>query len=885
MKHFQSPLMFPIRCMFVMLLFVTIVLPSAAKELDYPARNLIEKGKYDKALEQLYKIRVKNSRDYTMAFAYYKLWSAPANPDRNLKRAYQWLYASQDSLAVYPSKDIVKAEKIGYTEALYTQELTNVGNMAIDEVEKTNTVEAWNEWLDTYTRVPETLRSYVTAKRDALAFKNAKAINEPWAYQGFLDTYKDADPKLIREATELLEEVVYQAAVKARDAQELYTFIITYPDAKQVQQAWKDIDRLAAAKAAQAGSAWQDSIRRTMHMVRAHHSIEDAKWGLIYLPQPYRDTCWLVLREVCMQYIEIKEFESFNKTYRFRGIDSLQTQDVRRIKAYHDYIDDKISQSKFITDMAPAYPAYLEMRSTVSNDIKSLRWDKALAKVIKYKDVFGDDYRYNNLMRVLTEKDTTGIHAEPVKGGVNADDRDEYVPVITADGKHLYFCASIGTKDKVNEDIFVSELVDGVWSPAQSVKDLNTSTDNESATSLSADGTSMILFLSGKLCLTHLTKDGWSKPESLPDRINYSKWQSDAMITSDGQAMLFSSKRKIPQETEQSESINIFVSLLQENGEWGEPIDLGPNVNTLLDDRSPFLHPDMKTLYFSSRGHGSIGNLDVFKTTRLRDDSWTEWSKPVNMGRLVNSVRNDWGYIISTDGNLAYFAKYVDDKEDIYQLALPKHLRPDPVATIAGTIRDNDSLPVSTSIRWEDLETHTVIGQSKSNPVDGSFFIVLPEGKNYGYFIEDSVYFPVSDNIDLREVNEPVRIEKDICVTAIALMIEQEVPVPMNNLFFDSGEFALLPTSITELDRVAKILIERQLKVEIGGHTDNVGSDKSNITLSRNRADAVRDYLISAGVDPSLLVTHGYGRTQPVDTNDTEEGRQNNRRVELKFVK
>ena len=170
-------------------------------------------------------------------------------------------------------------------------------------------------------------------------------------------------------------------------------------------------------------------------------------------------------------------------------------------------------------------------------------------------------------------------------------------------------------------------------------------------------------------------------------------------------------------------------------------------------------------------------------------------------------------------------------------------------------------------------------------PVDGSFFIVLPEGKNYGYYIDDETFFPVSDNIDLRNTNELVSIQNDIHVATISEMIERETPMPMNNLFFNTGEYILLPASVTELNRVAEIIKRLAQKVEISGHTDDVGNDESNIILSENRANAVRDYLISIGIDNSLLSTQGYGESKPVASNKTAEGRRKNRRVELKFVK
>ena len=321
--------------------------------------------------------------------------------------------------------------------------------------------------------------------------------------------------------------------------------------------------------------------------------------------------------------------------------------------------------------------------------------------------------------------------------------------------------------------------------------------------------------------------------------------------------------------------------------QWTEPESLGYQINTPYAERTPFLHPDMKTLYFSSDGHGGIGKLDVFKSTRLADSCWNCWSKPINLGKEINTEESDWGYKISTDGEKAYFSKKKSAKEneDIYWLNLPPHLRPDFVATVSGKLLDINNKPVAAEIKWEDLQTGKSVGQSKSDPSDGSFFIVLPLGKIYGYYINKDEYFPISNNLDLRNNNKPIEIVSDIKLVAFKQMIEEGTAVSINNLFFNFGKYDLLPYSIPELKRVAKIINNNNLKVEINGHTDNIGDDKNNQVLSEKRAGAVKDFLITEGCSASLLTIVGFGKTQPIASNDNENGRAKNRRVELKFVK
>jgi outer membrane protein OmpA-like peptidoglycan-associated protein len=294
----------------------------------------------------------------------------------------------------------------------------------------------------------------------------------------------------------------------------------------------------------------------------------------------------------------------------------------------------------------------------------------------------------------------------------------------------------------------------------------------------------------------------------------------------------------------------------------------------------------MKTLYFSTDGRGGLGRLDVFKSTRLADTCWDCWSEPVNMGKEINTAESDWGYKITTGGDKAYFAKKAtkDGHDDIYSIVLPNHLRPDLVVTVSGTITDTEKRPVATEIRWEDLETGENVGQSKSNPADGSYFIVLPMGRMYGYYVNKPEYYPVANNIDLRKMTEAREIQEDITLVSIRQMVEEGVPVTMNNIFFDFDKSEILPYSIPELKRVAKIIKTANQKVEIAGHTDSVGDDQYNQALSEKRAKAVKDFLVSEGCDAGQLATVGYGRSKPVESNESDEGRAKNRRVEIRFV-
>ena len=873
-------------------------LVATAKDVvDYPCSSMIEQGEYSLAWEKLQKQDAKTPHDYTVAFALYRIYSSRNYEDYNLKKAYDYLCLSQDYLKAGSAKDVEKAEAAGYTSAFYASEYAKIGLIASAEATKRNTITAWNEWLACYKRVPQQQIAQATTTRDAMAYKRAQSKNTIRAYEHFVTNYPNA--KQAPYAWANLYELAYKEVERSGKEEDLRAYCQKYPNspyARKVNDRATELEVRRTIKREDWRSQrqyllthndttrWRDTIMSclTRNICRTR-SVDGAKWGIRNLPQPYRDSCWMTLRAVSLESNDLHALIRFHTTYVSYAIKSVQRKDMMMIAAQEQFAMGDLTADQLIDVVAPYYPAYKMLQQQIADLVKEKNWSAALAKVEAHKKTFGKDYRYNNLLRVLQEKDDPKLVAKSLGDGVNTPTGNEYAPTISADGQLLYFC---GTKREGNvgkEDIFLSKLVNGTWSKAHPLNDVNTPDNNEAPLSLATDGTSMLAFLSGKIAVTNKTANGWTRFQLVPGKVNISDWQADAMITSDGKAMLFAAMRKA--ENEQEASINIFVSLLQDNGRWGTPIDLGQNINTTLIDRSPFLHPDMHTLYFCSEGHGSLGGMDVFMSKRLRDDSWTEWSTPVNMGKVINSGGNECWYKISTDGQLAYFSKRVNKQNDIYQLTIPEHLRPQPVATISGKIVDSHGSPITTSIRWEDLDAQELVGFSKSDPIDGSFFIVLPEGRNYGYYVSNDELFPVSSNIDLRHANAQVRVKNDIQVVSVKEMIEEEKPVAINNLFFNTGEYELLPTSIAELTRVANFINRHQMLVEISGHTDDVGNDESNLVLSQNRANAVRDYLIRLGVDSKLLTTKGYGESRPVATNTTPEGRQKNRRVELQFIK
>jgi outer membrane protein OmpA-like peptidoglycan-associated protein len=332
---------------------------------------------------------------------------------------------------------------------------------------------------------------------------------------------------------------------------------------------------------------------------------------------------------------------------------------------------------------------------------------------------------------------------------------------------------------------------------------------------------------------------------------------------------------------------DIYIVVLTDGGQTA--INLGPTINTPYSEYSPYLSADGKTLYFSSDGHAGLGGLDVFKATRLSDNSWTEWSQPVNLGKDINGPFDDWGYQIALAGNLAYFAtnSRIDSYggNDIYSLEIPEEVRPSPVTTVSGRVLDPDGNPIpGATVVWNDLTLNREVGQSTSAPVTGEYFIALPAGHNYGFYAEKEGYIGKSENLDLTDKLDYAEYHMDIIMHPVESLVRDKVVIRLNNIFFDFDKSTLKEASILELDRWVNFFAKyTDIKSEFQGHADWIGSDAYNQKLSERRAKAVVDYLVQQGVARERVTGVGFGESRPVASNETDEGRAQNRRVEVHF--
>ena len=475
---------------------------------------------------------------------------------------------------------------------------------------------------------------------------------------------------------------------------------------------------------------------------------------------------------------------------------------------------------------------------------------------------------------------------------VNSRD-DEYLPSLTADGQTLVFTrrfprkATTTANTKEEEDLYVSTLNNGQWSRAERMPEPVNSTDNEGAQCISQDG--RIMFYTacnrndgGGRCDLYMcvNKSGrWSKPRNLGSAVNSGAWEGQPTFSIDGRTLYFVSNRKGGHG-----GMDIWKTTF-DGGQWTAPENLGPEINTEFDEMSPFIHFDDHTLYFSSNRPEGMGGMDLF--VAKRDDNG-RWTQPTNLGYPINTEGDDNNLIVSADGRTAIFASQRDGgqgKMDLYTFELPVESRPTVAICFKGRVSNaKDGQPVASDIRIIDLANGTTVANTSSDGKNGLYIVSLPAGKDYAFHVTANGFLFHSQNVEKNNENgneqwQPVTVD-------IALHpIESGERIALRNVFFETGRWEILPESEYELAKVVDLLTKNPtLKIELGGHTDNVGRPEANQRLSEQRAKAVYDYLINKGIPSNRLSYKGYGETQPVATNDTDEGRRENRRTEIKVL-
>ena len=464
--------------------------------------------------------------------------------------------------------------------------------------------------------------------------------------------------------------------------------------------------------------------------------------------------------------------------------------------------------------------------------------------------------------------------------GVNSE-WEEYLPSVSADGK-LFVITRRGPYQNgiVSEDFFQSVYKDGKWSMAQNLGPSVNTMGNEGAQCLSPNG--KVLFFTAcdrkdglgrcDIYISVKRNGQWSEARNIGPSINTKHWESQPTISPDGRELYFVSNRP-----EGYGGMDIWKSVLTEKGTFSEPVNLGSTINTSYDEMSPFIHTDNQTLYFASKGHPGLGDFDLFLSRR--DYPSASWQYPINLGYPINTHGIENSLIVGSDGKTAYFAsdKSGYGKEDIFWFHLPQEMQSQQVAYLNTNVYDAETkTPMKSSVEIIDLATGKVMISSFTYTKTGEFFTCLPANANYAVNVSKEGYLFHSENFALDEQSALQALELDIPLQRL----NKGSKIVLNNIFFDTDAYSLKDESEVELNTLVNFMRNNAiLKVEIEGHTDNVGTETHNTMLSTNRAKAVYDFLVDNGIDANRMTYKGFGASQPIATNDTEKGRATNRRT------
>jgi len=519
--------------------------------------------------------------------------------------------------------------------------------------------------------------------------------------------------------------------------------------------------------------------------------------------------------------------------------------------------------------------------------------------------------QFNN----TTHSEVSKLVLENLGPNVNSSSAEIH-PVISADGRILYFVRDGHATNFGNQDVWYCERSGNGWGPAVHPREpLNYHGKSSGIANVSTDGNQLLVrgafedgeYIGGGLSVIAKNKKGeWKDPKGL-EIINYKRYSdmgntNNSFLAPDGKTLIFAFSESsnggkhelyvsfltVKDKWSKPKSVKDFTKFVGKalnNNTWSEPAMIKSLSQRENDEYAPFMASDGVTFYYSSNRPGGQGDQDIWMSKRL-DDSWQKWSDPINLGPSVNSDGWDAYYCLDARGEEAYMVSakgIAGGNSDIVKIKLVKELRPNPVILITGKVFNSKTKePLGASIEYETLIDGRNVGVAQSNPLTGEYKIVLPYGKNYGFMAYAEKHASVSDNFDLTTVAEYKEITRDLYLTPI----EVGTTVRLNNIFFDVAKATLRPESYPELDRLAGLMTQNgKVQIELSGHTDNVGADEANLKLSEDRAKSVTEYLLGLGIAADRIVPKGYGETKPQTTNDTDEGRQLNRRVEFTILK
>ncbi len=661
------------------------------------------------------------------------------------------------------------------------------------------------------------------------------------------------------------------------------------------------------------GNFPDDQVSMMRDMIRV---IREGDKKLIFEPPRYAEALEL--------YLQANDFNPNNALLNYK-VGKCYLHTVQKTKAI-----PRLELSIKLDPKAAANQRYILARAYHLN----YEFDKAIDMYNKYRHTltpfeltqYGDDIDE----KIEECEDGKDLVRNPIRvfidniGNVVNTKWPEYSPIVNADETILMFtsCRDVTTGGKIDpvyneyyEDIYISRKDGEVWTTPENPGKPFNKDSHDAIVGLSPDAKWVLIYKgeenSGDIYICIIEEGEWQKPKHLPDEINTKYHESSACFSPDMKGLYFISDREGG-----FGGKDVYYCLLSEKSKenklvFEDPVNLGSAINTPYDEEGVFMQVDGTTLYFSSKGHKTMGGYDIFKS-KLVNKQWTE---PENIGYPVNTPDDDVFFTVNATGKHGYYSTFEQEgfgKRDIYMVTflgpekplahkavyeyLAYEVRPVIETNLEGEVEIKDFTLVMVKGKILDQVTHSPLGvlmeiidnqtfrmiaSFESNERTGAYMVSLPSGKSYAFAVKAKEYLFYSENFEIPPSTVFREMKKDIYLAKVKVGSK----IVLKNIFFEFNKATLKPESIPELERLIKLLNDvPMLKIEISGHTDNVGSQLYNQELSEKRAQAVVEYLVAKDIDRDRLTFKGYGFSQPIANNDTEEGRAMNRRTEFKVI-
>lgn len=819
----------------------------------------LEAGKFDAAHAAFVKDTAHAELRAVAFFGLAKVWSDDKNPARNYRQAMQFQQRSvQAWKPLNYTQRTALTKKFKVTQATAEQYSSTMASNAWRNAEKTTDLRVIDEFVEVFPKKSSSIERKARAKQSELIGSGIAAVvaGEPVSYADQVYLYNKHGEYLrnkLPNSVEPLETRMFQTFLTERGVDPIQDF---YRDNAQ-HPLVNDEGRAAFPAAYKSLQLTEKIAFLTEFPASGFNTVLRQQAAELYKQSPPDEAARAQMTEPQRAALADVEWEASGKSL-----------DISRPFSR----DQHAMWSTYIRRKAPAYSAFEATEKMYKYYVSERDWAAATSLLEEARPLFKDRGNWFDDRLAIVGGPVTGVTSTRLGPAINSA-ADEYVPVITADGKKLYFGGRDRSDGVYGEDVFVSTLSDTGWTKAQLVRELSDD-GNEAALSLTADGNNMLQFRDGKPYQSAKTASGWSTPTPLDVEVSAFSWVGLVQITAGSQVMILEVRGG------NKGGIDLYLSKRNEYGMWDKPVPIEA-LNTSGDERSPFLHPDLRTLYFSCDERPGLGNLDVFKTTRL-DDTWLNWSRPENLGKEINTPGQDWGYVVSTDGKTAWFATQTDNGgQDIFSVTLPESARPDSVKTVELVVRDESGKPMTDGkILMKDATTGQLFGSYVPDPSGEATFVPVPADRQYILVFEKEGYLPQTAPVAAPTAESPV-----VNLTWNAPKMKEGVTQELN-IFFDYNQASLRPESNAELMQMAGMMQKNPtFNLKLLGYTDNSGSSAYNLDLSKRRAEAARTALVGLGVAPERISAEGLGEADPVAPNTTETNRARNRRVMMQLVK